>query len=143
MWVMYPKANITLMGRQLGFSMIELLVVLVITGLIAAVAGPNLFATLNASQRADDISKVRGVLPSIALNASLLQQQIIIDSEAQINTFLAEPLGIKLQFEPALLIQNNGYCHTSRVSIINESDVTMYFNVTSPYCELTEFRQND
>jgi prepilin-type N-terminal cleavage/methylation domain-containing protein len=122
---MYPKANMMVVCRQFGFSMIELLVVLVITGLLAAVAGPNLFAALNASQRADDISKVRGVLPSIALHATLLQQQIIIDSEAQINTFLSEPIGLKMLFEPALLIQKNGYCHMSKLSIINQSDVTM------------------
>lgn len=128
---MYLKGNQNdqLNNANFGFTLIEVLVVIVIVGIIGAAVGPNLFNLLSAYERQTSLGVLEGRLAGLPVEMRL-------KNEAQ-EFATPNDLGVDLlgKFEPILRIEANGFCHETKLEV-NVEDQLQYFLVLAPYCEL-------
>jgi general secretion pathway protein G len=79
--------------RQAGFTLLELLIVVIILGLLAALVGPRLFGTLDKAKR--QVAKTQIELLSGALNQYRLDVGRYPGSEQGLKALVAPPEGVE------------------------------------------------
>ena len=81
------------MKNQKGFSLVELLVVVIIIAIIAAIAIPNLLASRRAANEASAISSLRTIHSAEATYQATLGQNVNYGTAAQLGTAtLVDPI---------------------------------------------------
>lgn len=99
------------MNRQEGFSLIEVLIVVAIIGIIAAIAVPNLAAAQRSAREAGAIQNIRTLISAEALYNS--------SSSGQSYTNLSDLIARKL-VDSAFTGQRSGYLFTVTVNAIGD-----------------------
>lgn len=110
--------------------MVELLVTLVLLGLIASVAAPQLDSWLSARQAAADRMAITSQLALLPLQANRSGKKIVIQN--------SEQLGLQdllIEFTQPIVVLANGYCLGGQFSLVQKTR-EFSFTVTSPYCEV-------
>ncbi|GLR70873.1 prepilin-type N-terminal cleavage/methylation domain-containing protein [Agaribacter marinus] len=137
MWDMYRKYSVF---NTCGFTIIEVLVVLVIVGLISAVVAPNVFSMLNSANKTSMERELRGAIMSLPLNAKLSQTEVEVISARTLSEYstaeLSEFSGLTFLFEPQLRVNSNGFCHNSTLEVFEGRTLLSTYEIQAPYCSL-------
>lgn len=95
-----------------GFTLIEVLVVVVIIGILAALAAPRIIGRINDARQSHDVALARTLTNAV--------EQYILDSEAS-----ASPTGL-----PSVWGDLKPYLDNATINFINKADDASLDNVT-------------
>ena len=114
-----------------GYTLIEILVVLVIVGLLASMTVPGLFGWLESRERALIKDELQSRLMQLPLKSRFTHTEIVINDAAQIEM---SNMGVGITMPIQVL--KNGYCLGGEVEVVQGAGVATY-RVLPPYCELS------
>lgn len=117
----------SLSSTNKGYSLIEILVVLVILGLITALVIPNVTALLGSRERAVKLKELNGILAMMPLKATTQVNGIRL----AVGSTIGEIEDVEVTQE--IVVLPNGYCIGGEVYL---SQTEQTFAVLPPLCEL-------
>jgi prepilin-type N-terminal cleavage/methylation domain-containing protein len=130
-------------GFQAGFTLLELLVVMLLTGMIAGLAAPRFYEAFQRRQRESDfrLTEQRVVL----LRHRLLAQatEFELDAESVAKTLpdgyvaLELPEGFRLDVPKPIRFSANGACSGGSLSIVSADRERRELNFTAPFCTVS------
>lgn len=130
--------------KSYGFSMLELMVVLVIAGLLLGFVGPAFIGRLELAQESYAVDQFRGELAQLPrwaritgqrLEYKKLEQPVLIDGVE----VLALPQGWQVEFDPPWILLPNLVCSASSVRLSNAAGVELKrLDISSPDCLVLE-----
>ncbi|WP_026377038.1 type II secretion system protein [Aestuariibacter salexigens] len=115
-----------------GFTLVEILVVLVIIGLAASLAAPGLFQWIDARERTAIKRELQSKLMQLPMQAHFNNSEVRITSIQQLDM---QNTGVSIVTPVRVL--KNGYCLGGEVSI-QQGAGTARLDVLPPFCELAE-----
>lgn len=112
-------------SRSNGFTLIEMTVVVVLMGLISAVALPNFERWFGSTQQRVDGSRIALQVQNLFARAAILNQSVLISSDnlreplADGKPALDLPTGWQLQKNEKLTVNGSGYCVPASITFIS------------------------
>lgn len=105
--------------RQRGFTLLELLIVLALVAMMAAMVAPRLQGTYDAVARSGERAEARRQLENLPLRARDAGRAIEVPAEdpAALARELQLPGGWRMQALAPLRIEANGICHGGQVAV--------------------------
>lgn len=104
-------------ARRAGFSLLEMLVVLALISIMAALAAPRLAETVRAIGSSGDRAEVQRQLEDLPLRARLQSGAIRLPPESAMGTMLDLPEGWSVSTVTALHVRDNGVCDPATVRV--------------------------
>lgn len=108
-----------------GFTLIEMTVVVVLLGLISAVALPNFERWFGSTQQRVDGSRIALQVQGLLARAAILNQSVLIGSANQ-RELLADgkpaldlPAGWRLKGDDTLTVNGSGYCVPASITFVS------------------------
>lgn len=108
-----------------GFTLIEMTVVVVLLGLISAVALPNFERWFGSTQQRVDGSRIALQVQGLLARAAILNQSVLIGSDNQ-RELLADgkpaldlPIGWRLKNDEKLTVNGSGYCTPASITFVS------------------------
>lgn len=119
-----------------GFTLLELLVVLAILGLVAALAAPSLLRTIDAWRRQGDIDAVMEQVRGLPMRARAQGRALTIDDAmlAAQDAPLRAPEGSTLSAPRPWRVNANGVCGDGALRLHTQQRV-VDFIVHAPFCQ--------
>ena len=118
------QAKVKLQTRYRGFTLIEMTVVVVLMGLISAVALPNFERWFGSTQQRVDGSRIALQVQNLFARAAILNQSVTVGSD-NFRELLADgkpaldlPTGWRLKSDDKLAVNGSGYCVPSSVTFV-------------------------
>lgn len=123
--------------RIFGFSLVELLVVLVILGLVSSMALPNLVRAYASLSFNSDLETVKMSLSSLGHRAFLANQSIEVTSGVELSEWIQPPEGWILTVIEPLVVRSNGFCIGGAISVAN-GNTSKTLRITAPHCSVSD-----
>lgn len=123
-----------------GFTLLELLIVLALVAMVAALAAPGLQRTYDAVSRSSDRSEVRRQLSRLPLLARERAQPIVASPEDGQDAFAALldlPEGWRVRAATPLRVEASGVCHPAQVQVEGGGG-TETWTLDSPTCAIDD-----
>ncbi|MFC3121945.1 prepilin-type N-terminal cleavage/methylation domain-containing protein [Agaribacter flavus] len=117
-----------------GFTIVEVLVVLVIVGLLSAVIAPNIFQWIKSSQNAAIDREVQSFFSALPIQAKMTNTPVRFKSEQAIQNLPKELSKFTFFFDPDLIVLSSGLCKGSTLTIAEANSVTRVYSIDPPYC---------
>jgi prepilin-type N-terminal cleavage/methylation domain-containing protein len=121
-----------------GFTLIEILVVMVIIGLIAGVALPRFFAMSQSYERAAQRQNFLIDIGNLGYRAYNSGQTLELASPAQAASskdLLSIPTGWQFHVAKPILYDFNGICSGGQISLTDPDGALESFQLTPPLCQ--------
>ena len=120
-----------------GFSLVELTVVLVLVGLISAMALPNLATAYRRFEFHSALQQVHLRLAQLPLEVRLSGKPITIADPEDVTTYLEPQKHWHIEVIEPIRISFSGICHGGEVEFHLE-DFSERVAVSAPYCDVAE-----
>jgi prepilin-type N-terminal cleavage/methylation domain-containing protein len=123
--------------RQTGFTLIEILTVLVIAGLLAALAAPPLLRLIGSTERSSQRGLLAGEITSLAYRAWLEGKPHTLGGDAKAATAYALHLaaGWRVEFAKPISYAFNGICSGGTLSIFGPEGYREDWRLAGPRCD--------
>lgn len=120
---------------QGGFTLLELVVVLVIMGLAAALAAPNLMRSIDSWQASAELDRLADQIEGLPAKARGQGRALSIsqDSLARTDAPLRVEQGWTVSTPTAWLVRANGYCAGGDV-VLREKGREWRLRAVAPFC---------
>jgi prepilin-type N-terminal cleavage/methylation domain-containing protein len=125
------------MPRQSGFTLIEILTVLVIAGLLAALAAPPLLRLIGSTERSSQRGLLAGEITSLAYRAWLEGKPYTLGGDAKAATAYALHLsaGWRVECPKPITYAFNGICGGGRLSLLGPDGYREDWRLEGPRCD--------
>ncbi len=128
--------------RGLGFTLIEMTVVVVLLGLIAAVALPNFERWFGSTQQRVDGSRIALQVQNLLARAAILNQSMLLNP-ATVRELMVDgkpaldlPAGWVLKSEDKLLVNGSGYCIPASITFVSAQRQQVIIEVKDQQCNV-------
>lgn len=133
-----------------GFSLLELIVVLVLVGLLVALAFPNLQRLYGSAARNTERDRILDQIAALGREAMAHRQSYFVaDADRADNGFgedaadghfapyvVAVPEGWRLRVDAPVLARANGVCLGGEVTLLHEDAAPFTAKLEAPFCRV-------
>ena len=129
-------------GGPHGFTLLEMMVVLVLMGLISAVALPNFERWFSSTQQRVDAARIALQVQNLLSRATVLNQsleitpstarQLLVDGKPALDL----PTGWSLQPQDKVAIHGSGYCTPARMTFVSKSKQQVAIDIRDQQCSV-------
>lgn len=129
-------------GRPHGFTLLEMMVVMVLMGLISAVALPNFERWFSSTQQRVDAARIALQVQNLLSRAAVLNQsleitpstarQLLVDGKPALDL----PTGWSLQPQDKVSIHGSGYCTPARITFVSKSKQQVAIDIRDQQCSV-------
>lgn len=139
-----PRRGTLLRQRRIGFSLLELLIVLAIVGLVAALALPNLRQLYQGAARATERERILDQLAALGREALLHRGDYVVlgagaeddaDPAYEVRR-LDLPAGWTLELDRPLRVRATGVCLGAQATLrhVDAAEPSLRLDLQPPYC---------
>lgn len=123
-----------------GFTLVEILVVLVVIGLIAGVAMPNMVKMLQSTERASQRATLLGEIAGLGYRAYLTGQPLTLGEAPAAGAKLQPPFqipkGWQLETPQPITYNFNGICSGGKIILVSPDERRETFHLEPPRCKI-------
>ena len=131
----YNAQSLRANSSSLGFSLVEIVVVLLLLGLVSGIAVPRLITLFNSLQTKNTLAEIHQVLQSAPQDAYIEGRQI------DLSTHLIEsgvvPDSWQFMFPEPIRVKANGVCLGGQM-LLHAGGQTYRYQITAPLCRVEE-----
>lgn len=130
------------LAKASGFTLVEILVVLVVIGLIAGVAMPNLVRMIQSAERASQRDSLLGEIAGLGYQAYLTGRPFtlgvapVAEGGGDPQPPLQIPAGWQLEIPQPIVYGFNGVCSGGTVTLVSPDNRRETFQLEPPRCRV-------
>lgn len=120
--------------KSRGFTLLELVVVLTIMGLAAAMAAPSLFRAIDSWRARDVLDRVGGQINGLPAQARISGRAVMLGGKEAALPFELPP-DWTASLPTPWSVRGNGYCEGGDV-VLRHGEREWTLRATAPFCEV-------